>query len=140
MPAPAGYKLDLSQAERKRRAKRACHAGKFVNREKQREAARQTGINNGLNPTEAQRENGRELAKRNIESGFLNAIRRLPQTKAAQSKAGKAAGELAVSTGQIYHAHHVRWHVKAGKTPIKPCRYCNPELFPGEVIYQPKEN
>jgi hypothetical protein len=44
---------------------------------------------------------GKAAGKLAVETGQLDSIRNLPQTKAGQSRAGKVSGRKAVETGQI---------------------------------------
>lgn len=60
-----------------------------------------------LEITEAQRKARRANGRRAVESGDLDRIRQLPQTKQAQQAAGRKVGQLNVDTGHLDRVRHL---------------------------------
>ena len=82
-----------------------------------------SGRSKSLLKMAANARNGERFGKWSVESGHLAAQR----TPEHQSEAGRAGGNVAVSTGQIHQALHVRWHVK--RDIVNPnCKFCKEVL------------
>lgn len=78
-----------------------------------------SGRSKSLLKQAANARNGERFGKWSVDSGHL-ANQRTPEH---QRLAGKAGGKIAVATGQVHQALHIRWHVRKN-TINSNCKFC----------------
>jgi hypothetical protein len=99
--------MNFSKAERRRRAKRADHARKFIDREKQRAAVRLVGLANAA-------------------SGQLASVTTAATRAKGGKKGGPKVGQMMLIRGVVGKWSvmlHTRWHVNR-KQKNKKCPHC----------------